>query len=156
MEEFKIVPEFRHYKAFPMLAITHQLISAGFLLFGHFVTSLGFILAFVFELCVVYYLGLYVCNRCYRLNITSSSVTIWSIFSNPQIYRTETLRWRIRRIPWYNLYYIFLYSSGSIPISIVQPHWKNALRIIHFPHFGKITSYEYEYLKFLRSIGLLQ
>lgn len=156
MGEYNIFPEYRYYKTFPFLAITYQLIAIMFAVFGNFITSVGFILTFIFQVCSFYYAGLSICSRCYRLNITSNLITVWNIFNKPKKYPADKLRWKIRRIPWYNSYFIFLYSSGRIPIAIVKPHWKNALRILLFPHSGILSTVEREYLKFLKNIGLLK
>lgn len=156
MGEYDIVPEFRHFKAFPFIAITYQLVAIGFAVFGCFVASVGFILALFFQFCSVYYTGLFLCNRYYRLNVTSSFITVRNLFNKPRRYHADKLRWKMRRIPWYNSYFILLYSSGRIPIAIIKPHWKNALRMIHFPHSGIFTSVELRYLNFLESAGLLK
>ncbi len=156
MGEYSIVPEFRYCKFFPLFTIIYQLVAIGFVAFGHFIASVAFILACIFQFCAFYYAGLFIFNKFYRLNISSSSITVWNMFNYSKMYPADKLRWKIGRIPWYNTYFILLYSSGQIPIAIIKPHWENALRIIHFPHAGKLSSVELEYLKFLKSVGLLQ
>ena len=156
MRDYNIIPEFRYSKFFPFSAIICQLGAIGFMVVGHLVTSVAFLLACIFQFCALYYAGLSIFNRYYRLNISSDSVTVWSIVNKPKQYRSDELRWRIGRIPWYNSYFILLYSTGRIPVAIVQPHWKNALRLIHFPHYGKLSSVELDYLEFLKSVGLIR
>ena len=155
MKEYTIVPEFRYFKAFPIVAIIYQLVAVGFVILGCFITSSGFILALLFQISSIYYLVLCLCNRNYRLNFTSDGIIVWNIFKKSKKHKTDNLRWKIRRIPWYNKYYIFLYSSGRIPIAFMKPLWKNALKTLYFPHFGALSSEELKYLKFLKSAGIL-
>ena len=156
MEEYNIIPEFCYYKAFPFFAIICQLVAVGLMLFGIFVTSVGFILAFCFQFCALYYTGLFICNKYYRVNISSAFITIWSVFNKVKKYPIIKLRWKIVRIPWYNSHYLLLYSSGRMPIAVIRPHWKNALRILSFPHSGTLGCAELEYLNFLKKSGLLK
>lgn len=156
MGEYSIVPEFSFNKFFPLLAGTYQLIAIGFFAFGYFVASVGFILSYIFQLCSFYYVGLFLCDKFYRLFIFPDQITVQNAFGKQNTYRVDNLRWRIVRIPWYNSYYVLLYSSGRNLIAVVKPHWKNVPRILHFPHSGKLSSKEIEYLKFLKSVGLLK
>ena len=156
MNKYSIVPEFSYCKYFPFLAVVCQLITIGLIVFGIFIASPCLILACCFQFCSLYYAGLFICNRYYRLNISSDSITVWYLFNKSKKFCTNEMRWKIRRIPWYNSYFIILHSSRRIPIAIIKPHWKNALRIIHLPHSGKLSSAELKYLKFLKDIGLLR
>lgn len=155
MREYDIVPEFRYSKFLFLFALVCQLIAIGSGILGYFVALAGSILAAFYQFGALYCVGLSLCNRYYRLYISSDSITVWNMFNKPKDYPTNTLRWMIARIPWYRSYYILLYSSGRIPIAIVKPHWKNALEIVHFPHSGQLSSAELDYLKFLKKMGLL-
>ena len=155
MKEYTIIPEFRYSKSFPYAAIFCQIIAIGFVIFGCALTLAGFILAFLFQFCAVYYMGLFLCNRYYRITISPRVITLWSIFNRSKKCQAETLRWKICRIPWFNDYYILLYSSGRMPMALINPHWKNALKLLQFPHFGPLKGTELKYLHFLKSAGLL-
>lgn len=156
MGGYSVVPEFRFSKFFPLLAGAYQLIAVGFFAFGYFITSAGLMLSCIFQLCSLYYVGLFLCDKFYRLIISPDQITVQNIFGKQKTYRVDNLRWSIGRIPWYNSYYVLLYSSGRNPIAVVRPHWKNVPRILHFPHSGKLSSQEIEYLKFLKSVGLMK
>ena len=155
MGEYIVVPKYHNSKIFPISAIVCQFATTVFICFGLCVTTVGFILAFFFQFCSFYYGGLYFYNKFYRLNMSSRHVTIWNIFNKSKSYQISELRWRIRRIPWYNSYFVLLYASNRIPVAVVKPHWENALRLLKFPHLGKLSSVEIEYLKFLKRVGLL-
>ena len=156
MGEYSIVSEFRYFKIFPFLAAFYQFVAIGLAIFGYYITSIGIFLAFIFEGCSFYYIFLSFCKKYYRVNISSGVTTVWSVFNKPTQYCTIQLRWRIKRIPWYNAYFIFLYSSTRIPIAIFKPHWKNALRVLSFPHLGVLTDMELKYIKFLKKVGLIK
>ena len=155
MGEYSIVAELRFSKFFPLFTGIYQLMVIAFWAFGCLVAPPGFVLAYIFQFCSLYYVGLSLCAKFYKLRISPNLITVRNIFSKEKSYGTDNLRWKIGRIPWYNSYYVLLYSSRRIPIAIVKPHWKNALRILRFPHLGKLSTMEIEYLKFLKSAGLL-
>ena len=123
MKEYTIIPEFRYSKSFPYAAIFCQIVAIGFVIFGCALTLAGFIFPFLFQFCAVYYMGLFLCNRYYRITITPGVMTVWSIFNRSKKCQAETLRWKVCRIPWFNDYYILLYSSGRMPIALIKPHW---------------------------------
>ena len=156
MNEYNIIPEFRFGKFFPFLICMYQLLTIILLWFAYSIDSTGFILVFIVQFCALYYLALLLINKFYRLDISSSLVTIYNVFHSPKTYSTDTLRWKIVRIPWYCSYYLLLYSSAKIPIAIIVPLWKNALKLLCFPHMGKVSSAEKEYIMFLKSVGLLK
>lgn len=156
MREYTIAPEFRYSKFFPFLAILHQIAAIGFLVFGYFITPVGFILTILFLLCSLYYIGLSLCTKFYQVHVSLDLLTVRNIINKRRIYHTDKLWWKILKLPWYNTYYILLYSSKQVPIAIVRPHWPNSLRILKFPHLGKFSADELVYLKFLKRVGLLQ
>lgn len=156
MREYDIIPEFPHPKTFPLLAIVCQLCVVGSSVFGCLVSSAGFVLAILFQFCTVYYAGLSFCNKYYRVHITANCISVHSIFNKLRTYHANELCWKILRIPWYNSYYILLYSSRRVPIAILRPLWKNALSVLRFPHRGKLRCVELDYLKFLEKVGLLK
>lgn len=155
MKEYMIVPEFRYSKTFPFAFIIYQFVTAVFVLLGYHVTGIAYSLAFIFQICVIYYLCLYLINKYCRLHIRPDIVTVWNIFNKPKQYQSVQLCWKIKRIPWYNSYFLCLYSTRQKPVAILKPHWKNALKLLHFPHYGSLTSVELKYIKFLKNIGLL-
>ena len=153
MKKYYIVPEFRYYKIFPFISVLLLILAVSFVVLGHLVTSAGFILAFFCGFCALYYVSLSIYKKNYRLEIDSNVMIVWNAFRKPQKYQTDNLRWKIQRIPWYRTYYMLIYSSGRIPVAIIKPHWENALRITHFPHIGKLSFTEKEYLSLLKSAG---
>lgn len=155
MREYSVIPEVSQRKLLPFLLIVCQLVAIGLGILGYFITSAGFALAACYQICVFYWVGLYLCDRYYRLNVSFDSITVQNIFNKTAKYDTDTLRWKILRIPWYRSYYILLYSSRRSPVAIVRPHWKNALEIVRFPHLGKLSSAEIDYLNFLKRCGQL-
>ena len=155
MREYNIVPEFRYYKTFPFAVIIYQLLSIGFIVLGHYVTSISYFAAVILQFSVFYFLYLYLCNRNYRLHIAPVDVTIWNLFNKQRQYPTCQIRWQIKRIPRYNTYFVVLYSTGRRPIAIVKPHWKNVSLVLKFPHHGPLTVVERKYIEFLKSVGLM-
>lgn len=156
MEAYSIVPEFQHFKFYPYLVILFQLIALGFMIFGHFVTSLGYILALMYGFCSFYYITLLFVGKFYRLSVNTNSMIVWSVFNKPKSYNVDKVRWKIQKIPWYNSYFILLYYMDGMPIAIIKPLWTNGLRVVKFRHLGVYSSTEIEYLKFLRKFGLLK
>ena len=155
MKEYTVTPEFRYGKAFLSLSVLCQLVAVGCFVLGCVLSSVGFLLGALFQLCALYDFLLYLCNRNYRLYMTSETVRVQTLFGRSKVYSTETLQWKIRTIPWYNEQYLLLYSSRDIPIAILKPLWKNTLQMLRFPHCGKLNSREQNYLKFLKTNGLL-
>ena len=150
--EYNIVPDPCDYKNFPILAIVGQFAALGFVLLSYF-ESLILILACIYEVISLLYVGLFICQKHYRLNITANHLTVYCIFNKTKKYPVREVWWRIQRIPWYNSFYILLYSSGKVPVAIIKPHWTNAIKIMHFSHLGEMTSVEREYLKFMKSVN---
>ncbi len=155
LREYHIIPEFRYSKAYPYVAFTCLLIAVGLIFFGYFVTSAGFILAICFCFCSIYYASLLFCNKYYRLHITPGITTVWNIFNRSRSYQTDTLRWKIVRIPWYNTYFVLLYSTGKKPVAIIKPHWENMYKLLAYPHHGKLSDTERKYIKFLKHTHLM-
>lgn len=151
---YTINPEFSHSKAFSFVAFILQFVTIGLVALGYYFTSVSYFLAVIFQCCVVYYLFLFFSSRYYRLHISPNIVTVWSGFNKPKRYSTSSIRWRIKRIPWYNTYFVCLYSIDRLPVAIVKPHWKNAPRLFRFPHCGSLTDMEKKYIDFLASMGL--
>ena len=107
------------------------------------------------QLSAIYYLFLFLCNRNYRLHVTPINVTVWNLFHKPTQYASSQIQWKIKRIPWYNTYYVMLYATGKRPIAILKPLWKNMSKILQFPHYGPMSTVERKYLSFLKGTGLL-
>lgn len=155
MGEYDIIPESRYSKFYPLLVIAYFLVAVAFSYFGCVVTAVGFILAFFFLFCSLYYGGLFLYYRYYRVHISSNSLTVCNIINRRKTYQTDTLQWKIVRIPWYNSYFILLYSSTRFPVAVVRPHWKNVRKILKCPHLGKLNPTELEYIIFMKKVGLL-
>lgn len=155
MKEYIIVPEARYSKLYPLLAVAYLIAAIAFGLFGHFVTAVGHILAYIILFCSLYYGGLFLYYKNYQVNVSSNSLTVCNIFNKQKKYNVNTLQWKLLRIPWYNSYFLLLYSTAQIPIALIKPHWKNASKILSLPHFGKLSSVEIKYIKFMKKVGLL-
>ena len=155
MREYYIRPEFRYSKSFLFAVAFFQLLAIGFFCLGCYVTYIGFLSALICQFLVFYYLCLFFCNKNYRLHVTPDWVTVWDLLSRPKQYDTSSIRWKIKRIPWYNTYFVLLYSTEPRPIAIVKPHWKNAGKLLKLPHHGSLTAVEREYITFLKSVGLM-
>ena len=155
MDPYSIVPEFQYYKSFPILGVVCQLVAIIFVFFGYTVSSIGFILAFLYETCSIYYVGLTFINKFYRLDVSSNLITVRGVFNKDKKYNSNSVRWVIRRLPWYNSYFIFLYDSGKIPIAVIKPHWTNALKLTKYQHLGPLSPTEISYLRFLKKVSML-
>ena len=155
MREYYVYPEFRYSKAFLFAVTVFQLVAIGFVCLGFYVTYVCLLLALFSQFCAFYYLCLIFCNKNYRLHFTPDRVTVWNLLNHPKQYVSCSIRWKIKRIPWYNTYFVLLYSTERKPIAIVKPHWKNVRKILQLPHNGPLTAVEHEYIKFLKSMGLM-
>lgn len=154
MKEYSIVPEFSHSRTYPFAASIYQLTAIG-LVVGHCITSVGYVVAVILQLSAFYFLFLFLCNRNYRLHITPVSVTVWNVFGKPKQYPYHQIRWKIKRVPWYNIYYVVVYSASRMPIALLKAPWKNASKILKFPHRGPLTVIERKYIAFLKSCGIV-
>ena len=155
MQEYYINPEFHYSKTFPFAVVFCQILAIGFICWGCYVTYIAHLLALFCQFGAFYYLYLLFCNKNFRVHITTDSVTVWNLFNRPKQYAFCSIRWKIKRISWYNAYFVLLYSTGQSPIAIVKPHWKDVKRILQLPHHGPLTTAERDYLKFLKSVGLM-
>ncbi len=155
MREYYIIPEFSYSKTFLFAVTICQLMSIGFVCLGCHVTYIGLFPALICQFGTFYYLCLFFSNKNYRLHLTPDIVTVWNILNKPKQYASCSIRWKIKRIPWYNTYFVLLYSTEQRPIAIVKPHWKNVRKILQLPHHGPLTTAEHEYVKFLKSVGLM-
>ena len=155
MREYYINPEFSYSKLFLLAVIIFQILAIGFACFGWYVTYVGLLIALICQYGALYYLCLFFCNKNYRLHFTPDIVTVWNLLNKQKKYAFCSIRWKIKRIPWYNTYFVLLYSTEQRPIAIVKPHWKNVRKILRLPHHGPLTTAEHEYVKFLKSVGLM-
>ena len=155
LQEYSINPELCYSKSFPFAVALFQTLTIGFLCLGHYVTYIVHLLALLCQFCAFYFLYLFFYNKNYRLHITTDRITVWNLRNKPRQYDLCAIRWKIKRIPWYNTYFALLYSSGQTPIAIVKPHWKNVNKLLQLPHHGPLTTVEREYVKFLKSVGLM-
>lgn len=154
MKEYAIVPETRYSKLYPILAVSYLIAAVALGLFGHFVTAVGYILAFITLFCSLYYGGLFLYFKNYHVKVSSNSLTVCNIFNKHKKYIVDTLQWKLVRIPWYNSYFLLLYSTAQIPITLINPHWKNASKLMRLPHYGKLSSVESKYIGFMKKVGL--
>lgn len=155
MKKYSITPEFQHSSMFLFFSVMYLFVTMGFAFWGYFVASVGYILSSIFLFCSLYYGLLYLCSKYYQINVSPGLITVWNVMNKPRNYRTDKLWWKIGKIPWYNSYFVLIYSSKRIPVAVVRPHWKNALKLLRLSHLGKLSSTELEYLKFLKNVGLL-
>lgn len=155
MREYVIIPEARYNKLYPILAVVYLLVAVALGFMGHFVTAVGYILAYIFLFCSLYYGVLFFYYKYYQVHVSSSSLIVSNIRGKRISYNTDEIRWKIIRIPWYNSFYIFLYSTKKTPVAIVRPHWKNVAKILRLPHYGKLTPAELQYIKFLKNVGVM-
>lgn len=155
MKEYSIVPEFSYSKTFPFTASICQLMAMVFVIVGHRITTAGYVAATILQLSAIYLLFLFLCNRNYRLYITPISVTVWNVFGKPKQYPYHQIQWKIKRVPWYNIYYVVVYSKGKIPVALLKPHWKNVSKVLKLPHRGPLTITERKYIEFLKKVGLI-
>ena len=155
LREYYIIPEFSYSNTFLFAVAIYQILAIGFVYLGCYVTYAGLLLALIFQFCVFHYLCLFFCNKNYRLHFTPDGVTVWNLLNKPKQYAVCSIQWKIKRIPWYNTYFVLLYSTEKRPIAIVKPHWKNVRKILQLPHHGPLTTVEREYIKFLKSVGLM-
>ena len=155
MREYYIIPEFSYSKTFLFAVTIYQIMAIALVWFGCYFTYASLLLALICQFCAFYYLCLFFCNKNYRLHFTTDSVTVWNLLNKPKQYTSCSIRWKIRRMPWYNTYFVLLYSTARRPIAIVKPHWKNVRKILQLPHHGPLTTAEHEYVKFLKSVGLM-
>lgn len=153
MKEYRIIPEFPYHKAFPFVAIIYQFIAIGFVVLGHCSTPISYVASVIFQLSAFYFLFLFLCNKNYQLYITPVSVTVWNIFNKPRRYPSCQIQWKIKRVPWYNIYFMVLYSTGRMPIAFLKPHWKNVSKVLKFSHRGPLTIVERKYIEFLKKVG---
>lgn len=155
MREYVIIPEARYNKLYLILAVAYFLIAVALGFMGHFVTAVGYILACIFLFCSLYYGVLFFYYKYYQVHVSFSSLIVTNIRGKQIHYSADTIRWKIIRIPWYNSFYLFLYTTQQTPVAVVRPHWRNAPRILRFPHHGKLTPVELQYIKFMKNVGLL-
>lgn len=155
MKDYDIVPEFCYSKFFPFLMTVYQFVAMSFILFALHIDPLWSLLAGIFQLCSIYYGGLLLYSKFYKISISANTITIQNIIKKSKSSSVDNLRWKIIRFPWYNSYFILLFQSKRLPIAVVKPHWKNALRILKLSHLGKLSTVELDYLKFLKNVGLL-
>jgi len=155
LREYHINPEFSYSKTFLFAVIIYQLVAIGFVCLACCVTYACLLPALICQFCAFYYLCLFFCNKNFRLHFTPDSVTVWNLLNQPRQYASCSIRWRIKRIPWYDTYFVLIYSTERRPIAIVKPHWKNVRKILQLPHHGPVTTTEHEYIKFLKSVGLM-
>ena len=155
MREYNIVPEFAYSKTFLLAATICQFVAIGFVVLGYYVTAVSYLAAAILQLSFFYFLCLYLCNRNYRLRITPIHVTVWNLFNKSKQHMTCQIRWKIKRIPWYNTYFVVLYSTSRMPVAILKPHWENVWKILKLPHYGAVSIAERKYIEFLKSVGLM-
>ena len=155
MREYHINPEFSYSKAFLFEVIIYQLVAIGFVCLGYYVTYICLLPAFICQFATFYYLCLFLCNKNFRLHFTPVNVTVWNLLNQPRQYTSSSIRWRIKRIPWCNTYFVVLYSAKRKPIAILKPHWKNVRNILQLPHRGPVTAVEQKYIQFLKNVGLM-
>lgn len=155
MREYSVVPPFSSSKIFYVAVVVYQFITIGLIVLGHYFTPISYFAAVISQSCVFYFLCLFLCARNYRLHINLDRVTVWTLFNKPKQYISCQIRWKIKRIPWYNTYFIVLYSNSRTPIAIIKPHWENATKLLRFSHYGRLTIVEHEYIVFLKKVGLL-
>lgn len=155
MKEFSIIPELSYGKAFPFAGSICQFMVIVFATVGACITPAGYVAAAILQLSAFYFLFLFLCNRNYRLHFTPVSVTVWNIFGKPKRYPYHQIQWKIKRIPWYNIYYVVLYSVGRMPVAVLKAPWKNVSKLLKFPHKGPLTVIEHKYIAFLKRSGVV-
>lgn len=155
MKEYVIRPEAHYSKLYPVFMTTFLFAAVAFSFMGHFVTAVGYILTGIFLFCALYYGVLFFYYKYYQVRVCPNALTVCNIKNTHKTYNIDTIRWRIIRIPWYNTYFINIYSTTQKPVAIVRPHWKNATRILKLAHFGKLTPVEKQYIEFMKNVGLL-
>lgn len=155
MKEYSIIPELSYSKAFPFVAGICQFMAIGFAAVGASITPAGYVATAILQLSAFNFLFLFLCNRNYRLHFTPASVTVWNIFGKPKRYPNHQIQWKIKRVPWYNIYYVVLYSAGRMPVAFLKAPWENVSKIFKFPHKGPLTVIERKYIAFLKRSGVL-
>lgn len=155
MREYYITPEFNNSKMFPFAAGLCQLLTIALVFLGYYITAASYLLAAFIQFSALWYFCLFLCNKNYRLYITPDTVTVWNLLKKEKQHITSQIKWKIKRIPWYNTYYVILYSSPQTPIAILKPHWKNVAKILTRPHLGPLSATEREYIAFLKQVGLM-